>query len=74
MREYGKFYDISTYIVTNPCSYYNARYLAGEIYKRPVIIYNQPKKIKPFYVRVNDDGKTVAAFDVVVPKVRGEKI
>ncbi|KAL6339400.1 hypothetical protein AAG906_032931 [Vitis piasezkii] len=43
-------------------------YLVGEIYKRPVIIYNHPKKIKPFYMRVNDDGRTVAAFDVVVPK------
>lgn len=35
-----------------------------------MIIYNYPKKIKPFYTRVNDDGKTVAAFDVVVPQVR----
>ncbi|RVW34389.1 hypothetical protein VitviT2T_010441 [Vitis vinifera] len=43
-------------------------YLVGEIYKRPVIIFNYPKKIKPFYMRVNDDGETVAAFDVVVPK------
>lgn len=39
-----------------------------------MIIYNYPKKIKPFYVRVNDDGKTVAAFDVVVPKVRVKDI
>ncbi|KAA8543561.1 hypothetical protein F0562_021693 [Nyssa sinensis] len=44
-------------------------YLADEIYKRPVIIYNYPKGLKPFYVRLNDDGKTVAAFDVIVPKV-----
>uniref|UniRef100_A0A5B7BRA9 asparagine--tRNA ligase n=1 Tax=Davidia involucrata TaxID=16924 RepID=A0A5B7BRA9_DAVIN len=43
-------------------------YLADEIYKRPVIIYNYPKELKPFYVRLNDDGKTVAAFDVIVPK------
>ena len=53
-----------------PYAYNNGSYLVGEIYKRPVIIYNYPKKIKPFYTRVNDDGKTVAAFDVVVPKVR----
>lgn len=45
-------------------------YIADEIYKRPVIIYKQPKQIKPFYVRLNDDGKTVAAFDVILPKVR----
>ncbi|KAL5562197.1 hypothetical protein UlMin_031944 [Ulmus minor] len=44
-------------------------YLVDEIYKRPVIVYNYPKQVKPFYVRVNDDGKTVAAFDLVVPKV-----
>ncbi|KAJ7961650.1 Asparagine-tRNA ligase [Quillaja saponaria] len=44
-------------------------YLADDIYKKPVIIYNYPKEVKPFYVRLNDDGKTVAAFDMVVPKV-----
>lgn len=44
-------------------------YLADEIYKKPVIIYDYPKEVKPFYVRQNDDGKTVAAFDVIVPKV-----
>ncbi|KAL8106547.1 hypothetical protein AgCh_023347 [Apium graveolens] len=43
-------------------------YIADEIYKRPVIIYNYPKELKPFYVRLNDDGKTVAAFDLIVPK------
>ncbi|XP_074287431.1 asparagine--tRNA ligase, cytoplasmic 2 isoform X2 [Silene latifolia] len=44
-------------------------YLADEVYKKPVIIYDHPKEVKPFYVRQNDDGKTVAAFDVIVPKV-----
>ncbi|XP_030500044.2 asparagine--tRNA ligase, cytoplasmic 2 [Cannabis sativa] len=44
-------------------------YLVDEMYKRPVIIYNYPKQVKPFYVRQNDDGRTVAAFDLVVPKV-----
>uniref|UniRef100_A0A5B6ZBR0 asparagine--tRNA ligase n=1 Tax=Davidia involucrata TaxID=16924 RepID=A0A5B6ZBR0_DAVIN len=44
-------------------------YLVDEIYKTPVIICNYPKELKPFYVRLNDDGKTVAAFDVIVPKV-----
>lgn len=33
------------------------------------MIYNYPKEIKPFYARLNDDGKTVAAFDLFVPKV-----
>ncbi|KAG5252247.1 asparaginyl-tRNA synthetase family protein [Salix suchowensis] len=43
-------------------------YLAEAVYNNPVIIYNYPKEHKPFYVRLNDDGKTAAAFDLVVPK------
>ncbi|WIA22001.1 hypothetical protein OEZ85_004355 [Tetradesmus obliquus] len=49
------------------------RYLAEEVFKQPVIVYNYPKDIKAFYMRLNDDGKTVAAMDVLVPKV-GELI
>jgi hypothetical protein len=45
------------------------RYLAEEVYKGPVILYNYPKDIKAFYMRMNDDGKTVAAMDILVPKV-----
>ncbi|GFP89472.1 asparagine--tRNA ligase cytoplasmic 2 [Phtheirospermum japonicum] len=44
-------------------------YLADEIYKKPLIIYNHPKELKPFNVRLNDDGKTIASFDIIVPKV-----
>ncbi|KAL9303429.1 hypothetical protein ACSQ67_020692 [Phaseolus vulgaris] len=43
-------------------------YLTEAIYMSPVIIYNYPKEAKPFYVRQNEDG-TVAAFDLVVPKL-----
>ncbi|WCJ37230.1 Asparagine--tRNA ligase [Euphorbia peplus] len=43
-------------------------YLADEIYKTPLIVYNYPKEVKPFYTRSNDDRKTVAAFDMVVPR------
>ena len=39
------------------------------VLKRPVIVYDYPKKIKAFYMRVNDGGETVAAMDVLVPKV-----
>lgn len=39
------------------------------IFKKPVIVYNYPKGIKAFYMRLNDDQKTVAAMDVLVPKV-----
>mgnify|MGYP001807084910 CR=1 FL=1 len=45
------------------------RYLTEEIFKQPVIVYNYPKEIKAFYMRLNDDNKTVAAMDVLVPKV-----
>ncbi|GLU03893.1 hypothetical protein SLE2022_210640 [Rubroshorea leprosula] len=44
-------------------------YLADEIYKKPAIIYNYLKALKPLYVRLNDDGNTIAAFDLVLPKV-----
>ncbi|ONK61657.1 uncharacterized protein A4U43_C08F32230 [Asparagus officinalis] len=49
------------------------RYLTEVIFKKPVIVYNYPKGIKAFYMRLNDDNKTVAAMDVLVPKV-GELI
>ena len=49
------------------------RYLTETHYKKPVIVYNYPREIKPFYMRVNDDGKTVAAMDLLVPRV-GELI
>jgi asparaginyl-tRNA synthetase len=45
------------------------RYLTEEYFKQPVILMNYPKKIKAFYMRLNDDGKTVAAMDVLVPKI-----
>ncbi len=45
------------------------RYLAEEYCKKPVILTDYPKKIKAFYMRDNDDGKTVAAMDVLVPKI-----
>ncbi len=49
------------------------RYLAEEHCKRPVILTNYPAHIKAFYMRANPDGKTVAAMDVLVPKI-GELI
>ena len=45
------------------------RYLAEEFFDKPVIITDYPEEIKPFYMRVNDDDKTVRAMDVLVPKV-----
>ncbi len=49
------------------------RYLAEEHFGSPVCVYNYPKEIKAFYMRQNDDGKTVAAVDVLVPGI-GELI
>ena len=45
------------------------RYLTEQKFKGPVILYDYPRNIKPFYMRVNDDGRTVRAMDVLVPKV-----
>jgi asparaginyl-tRNA synthetase len=45
------------------------RYLTEEFFKKPVILTDYPRKIKAFYMRDNDDGKTVAAMDVLVPKI-----
>ena len=49
------------------------RYLAEKHFSRPVCVYNYPKEIKAFYMKQNDDGKTVAAVDVLVPGI-GELI
>ena len=45
------------------------RYLTEEVFRRPVFVTDYPKEIKAFYMRMNDDGKTVAAVDLLVPGV-----
>jgi asparaginyl-tRNA synthetase len=45
------------------------RYLTEQVYKRPVFVTDYPKEIKAFYMRQNDDGKTVAAADCLVPGI-----
>jgi asparaginyl-tRNA synthetase len=49
------------------------RFLTEVHFKRPVIVYDYPKDIKAFYMRLNDDDKTVAAMDILVPRI-GELI
>ncbi|HNT27512.1 MAG TPA: asparagine--tRNA ligase [bacterium] len=49
------------------------RYLTEEVFKKPVFVIDYPKEIKAFYMRQNDDGKTVAAMDMLVPGI-GELI
>jgi asparaginyl-tRNA synthetase len=45
------------------------RWLTEKHFKCPVTVFNYPKEIKPFYMRLNDDGKTVAAMDLLVPGI-----
>ncbi len=45
------------------------RYLTEKHFKKPVILYDYPRTLKPFYMKVNEDGKTVRAMDVLVPGV-----
>ena len=45
------------------------RYLTEQVYKKPIFLIDYPKEIKAFYMRQNDDGKTVAAMDLLVPGV-----
>ena len=49
------------------------RYLTEEHFKKPLFVYNYPKEIKAFYMRRNDDDRTVAAMDLLMPRV-GELI
>jgi len=45
------------------------RYLTEQHFHSPVILYDYPRQIKPFYMRLNDDGRTVRAMDVLMPHV-----
>ncbi len=49
------------------------RWLCEEVFQSPIIVTDYPSAIKPFYMRVNDDGKTVAAMDILVPGI-GEMV
>ena len=45
------------------------RFLTEDYFKCPITVYNYPKSVKPFYMRTNDDGKTVTAMDLLVPGI-----
>ncbi|MAT14858.1 MAG: asparagine--tRNA ligase [Planctomyces sp.] len=45
------------------------RFLTEKHFKKPIILFDYPRTIKPFYMRCNDDGKTVRAMDVLVPRI-----
>lgn len=45
------------------------KYLTEKVFEGPIILYNYPKDIKAFYMKLNEDGKTVQAMDVLVPRI-----
>jgi len=45
------------------------RYLVEKVFKKPLMIYNYPESIKPFYMKTNEDGETVRAMDVLLPRL-----
>ena len=68
LGECGKAFEYPVSYGTNLQSEHE-RYLTEVVFKCPVTVYNYPKEIKPFYMRLNDDGKTVTAMDVLVPGI-----
>src|SRR5262249_7297227 len=45
------------------------RYLTAEVFRKPVIVTDYPREIKAFYMRMNDDGRTVGSMDVLAPRI-----
>ena len=60
-----------TYSVEWGCSLQaeHERYLSEKVFKKPIIVYNYPEKIKSFYMKLNEDDETVRAMDVLLPKL-----
>jgi len=68
LEESGKKFEFPVYWGVDLASEHE-RYLVEEHFKRPVILTDYPKEIKAFYMKLNDDGKTVRAMDVLFPKI-----
>jgi len=68
LEESGKKFEFPVYWGADLQSEHE-RYLVEEHFKRPVILTDYPKEIKAFYMKQNDDGKTVRAMDVLFPKI-----
>jgi len=68
LQKSGKAFEFSTEWGSDLQSEHE-RYLTEELFKKPVIVTNYPRGIKAFYMRNNEDGKTVAAMDVLVPRI-----
>ena len=68
LEESGKKFEFPVYWGVDLASEHE-RYLVEEHFKKPVILTDYPKEIKAFYMKLNDDGKTVRALDVLFPKI-----
>jgi asparaginyl-tRNA synthetase len=68
LQRSGKNFEFSTHWGADLQSEHE-RYLTEELFKKPVIVTGYPREIKAFYMRANDDGKTVAAMDVLAPRI-----
>ena len=68
LEQSGKKFEFPVYWGVDLASEHE-RYLVEEHFKRPVILTDYPKEIKAFYMKLNDDGKTVRAMDVLFPKI-----
>ncbi|MBO5454698.1 MAG: asparagine--tRNA ligase [Clostridia bacterium] len=68
LEESGKKFDYPVYWGCDLQTEHE-RYITEEIFKRPVFVTDYPKEIKAFYMRLNDDNKTVAAMDLLVPGI-----
>ena len=68
LEESGKKFEFPVYWGVDLASEHE-RYLVEDHFKRPVILTDYPKEIKAFYMKLNDDGKTVRAMDVLFPKI-----
>jgi aspartyl/asparaginyl-tRNA synthetase len=51
------------------CNSEHERYITEQVYKCPVVVTNYPKEIKAFYMKLDADGRTVSAMDILVPKI-----
>ena len=65
-QKFRKIANYTHYIIQ---SSEHERYLCEKLFKKPVVLTDYPKEIKAFYMKLNEDGKTVAAADILVPKI-----
>jgi len=65
----GEMFAVTTVLPGKDDPSEHEKYLTDKVFNGPVIVYNYPKDIKAFYMKQNEDGKTVQAMDVLVPRI-----